>query len=94
MLECHQQYIDIQTVMRGSERCGVIYKQRCLAQVYDAATDMQYLNGIPDWITLLPGDFAIFFPHDGHVPGISCNETPVAVTKIVVKIPCHISTTP
>jgi biofilm protein TabA len=85
-IECHHDYIDIQSVLRGSERCGVIHKQRCLEQTYDAPTDLQKLHGIPDWITLLPGHFAIFFSHDGHMPAIINNDETVAVKKIVVKV--------
>jgi biofilm protein TabA len=34
------------------------------------------------YVTVKPGMFAIFFPQDGHAPGI----TPDGVKKVIVKV--------
>ena len=49
--------------------------------------DFQKLTGSVDFITLVPGMFTIFFPHDAHEPGVSSTSLAVAVKKIVFKIP-------
>jgi len=32
------------------------------------------------------GDFAVFFPNDVHMPGVSVTDRPTPVKKIVVKV--------
>lgn len=41
----------------------------------------------PSYLILQPGYFAIFFPQDGHMPGL-CATTPEPVRKVVVKVKC------
>ena len=50
---------------------------------YDAAIDMTLYDGAAtDYITVKPGMFALFFPEDGHAPGI----TPTGLKKIIIKV--------
>jgi beta-galactosidase beta subunit len=35
-----------------------------------------------DYLTIKPGMFAIFFPEDGHAPGV----TPDGLKKVIVKV--------
>jgi len=88
-LECHRKYIDIQYVMRGSERIGVCGKDRCRAREreYDEAKDLQMLEGEADFITLGPGCFAVFLPQDAHLPGLRHENKNEKVRKVVVKVP-------
>ena len=86
-IECHRKFIDVQIIVRGEEKIGVTHKQFCVEQPYDDGNDLQKLTGRVDFITLAPGLFAVFFPHDAHEPGVTSGTEAVAVKKIVFKIP-------
>ena len=50
---------------------------------YNAEKDITFFEGLAEtYITVKPGMFAIFFPQDGHAPGI----TPEGVKKVIVKV--------
>jgi len=83
--ETHQQYIDIQMPLSGSETIGWIAADECkrVAQSYDAAKDIAFFEERPTtYVTLHTGQFAIFFPQDGHAPGIATGS----LKKIIVKV--------
>lgn len=84
-LETHNVFIDIQIPLSGTEVMGYTAAADCLpahAQ-YDADKDITFFEGLAqDYIAINPGMFAIFFPQDGHAPGIS----PTGVKKIIVKV--------
>ena len=86
-IECHQKYIDIQLVTRGSEKIGICHKNDCTAGSYDADKDYQKLKGTVSWLILRPGYFMIFFPQDGHMPQIHTARKQELVRKIVFKVP-------
>jgi biofilm protein TabA len=86
-IECHQNHIDIQIVAHGAEQIGFCAKSSCKAGPYDTAKDFQKLVGKPDWLTLRPGHFALFFPDDGHMPKVRCAEWDGMIRKIVIKVP-------
>lgn len=86
-IECHRKYIDVQIIASGEEFIGIASKNLCVEQPYDDSKDLQKLSGKVDFITLLPGFFTVFFPHDAHEPGVRSGIEPVAVKKIVFKIP-------
>lgn len=86
-VESHRKYIDVQIIAWGEEKIGITHKQFCLEQPYDEGKDLQKLTGRVDFITLVPGFFAVFFPHDAHEPGVTSGTAAVAVKKIVFKIP-------
>ena len=45
--------------------------------------DITFFEGLAEtYIAVKPGMFAIFFPQDGHAPGI----TPDGVKKVIVKV--------
>lgn len=82
-LETHNEYIDIHVPISDAEVMG--YTQRCdlPAATYDAAVDMTLYEGLAtDYITVKPGMFTLFFPGDGHAPGI----TPTGLKKIIIKV--------
>jgi YhcH/YjgK/YiaL family protein len=84
--EAHRRYIDIQLMVRGVERIGVANLSAMKDdEPYVAERDVAFFHGAGDLITLLPGTFAIFFPHDAHQPGIAVAE-PVQCRKVVVKV--------
>jgi len=93
-IECHRKYIDLQIIAWGEEKVGIKHKQFCVEQPYDEGKDLQKLTGLVDFITLVPGVFAIFFPHDAHEPGLTPGSVAVAVKKIVFKIPVRTESEP
>jgi YhcH/YjgK/YiaL family protein len=87
VIECHRKYIDIQFIVKGAELIGVCNKANCKAARYEPKRDFQRLEGKSDFITLRAGHFAIFMPHDGHMPCLMRDRRSEKVRKIVVKVP-------
>jgi biofilm protein TabA len=93
-IECHKRYIDIQIIVDGIEQIGICAKNECkIIDEYDEEKDLEKLEGKIDLITLKNGSFAIFFPQDGHVPGLKIGNKENRVKKAVFKIPAKISVT-
>lgn len=86
-IECHRKYIDIQMVLKGTERIGVCAAQSCKQLSYDEEKDFQELEGRVDFLTMKAGDFAVLYPCDGHMTKVKYEEEPEEVKKIVVKVP-------
>lgn len=85
--ESHRRYIDIQYIGIGAERLGhsPIENLRITHPFDDARDLIKYAGAGGDFLTLREGQFAVFFPHDGHMPGIRI-DGPAAVRKVVVKV--------
>ena len=50
---------------------------------YNVEKDITFFEGLAEtYVAVKPGMFAIFFPQDGHAPGI----TPDGVKKVIVKV--------
>ena len=82
-LETHNEYIDIQVPITGVEVMGYTQRADLPEAKYDATVDMSLYEGLStDYITVKPGMFTIFFPEDGHAPGI----TPTGLKKIIIKV--------
>ena len=61
-------------------------RSRCLQphEQYDAEKDIEFFDDVPDtYVTVLPGEFVVFFPDDAHAPLIGTG----AVHKVVIKVP-------
>jgi biofilm protein TabA len=87
-IECHKRHIDIQIVLDGIEQVGICNKNECkIIEEYNEEKDLEKLEGKTDLITLKNGCFAIFFPQDGHVPGLIIGDKENRVKKAVFKIP-------
>ncbi|MBF0227782.1 MAG: YhcH/YjgK/YiaL family protein [Desulfobacterales bacterium] len=86
-IECHRKYIDIQLILKGHEKIGICNKADCIEYEYNEKQDLQKLEGEVDFISLKSGVFAIFFPHDGHMPQVRHNDIEEVVKKVVFKIP-------
>jgi len=85
-LEGHREHIDIQLITKGSEKIGfALLTDQVEKEPYNGARDISFYHGNCDHLTLVPGDFAIFFPEDLHKPGIM-DKYLVEVKKIVIKI--------
>jgi len=86
-IECHKKYIDIQIISKGEELIGYCPVNTCISQPYIDEKDLQKLEGEVSYFTLTPDMFAIFFPHDGHMPCVRKGDSTSVVKKIVFKIP-------
>ena len=87
--EGHRKYIDIQYIISGVEVMDAIeIAQATPATEYNEEKDVTfYQSGKSTARAALTADhFAIFLPHDIHRPGLSLDNTPSTVKKIVVKI--------
>ncbi|KAA6350110.1 Toxin-antitoxin biofilm protein TabA [termite gut metagenome] len=84
-LETHNEFIDIQIPLSGVEIMGYTPGKDCqpIDAPYNAEKDITFFKGTSDeYISVKQGMFAIFFPQDGHAPGI----TPTGVKKIIIKV--------
>ena len=86
LLESHLKYIDVQYVHDGHEKIGItsLYNQNAV-KTYNSTDDYMLYKEPFDLITLKQGMFAIFFPDDMHLPGITAKET-TKVKKVVIKV--------
>lgn len=84
--EAHRRYIDVQYVVAGVERMGVSHISRMrVIQPYDPERELAIFDGDGDFFTVEAGMFAVFFPHDVHMPQLAAGA-PALVRKIVVKV--------
>jgi YhcH/YjgK/YiaL family protein len=83
--EAHRKYIDVQFVVRGSERMGHAPRSSLVPrQAYDVDRDVSLFEPGAAFVTIGPGSYAIFGPEDVHAPGGAVTE-PEVVRKVVVK---------
>jgi YhcH/YjgK/YiaL family protein len=84
-MEVHNNYIDIQLPVSKAETYG--WKARVELKEprdpFNEEKDIQFFfDKGTTLVTAVPGNFAIFFPQDGHAPCIGEGE----IRKVVVKI--------
>ncbi|EHM2228832.1 N-acetylneuraminate anomerase [Salmonella bongori] len=86
--ELHEQYIDIQLLLNGTERImfGIPGAARQCEELH-VEEDYQLCSKITDEqvVTLRAGMFAIFMPGEPHKPGCAIRE-PEEIKKVVVKV--------
>jgi YhcH/YjgK/YiaL family protein len=86
--EAHEQYGDIQVVFAGHEYCGHTARANLKSiQPYSAEKDVEkfaHPTQPASRLLLSPGQFCIFYPDDGHQPGVQVNG-PTEVIKVVIK---------
>lgn len=88
--ESHRNYIDVQVVLEGTERMELVDLARAgAATPYDATKDLIKYADAPDVsaLTVRPGEAAVFFPADVHMPGLAPGAGVGRVWKTVVKVP-------
>jgi YhcH/YjgK/YiaL family protein len=85
-LEAHKKYIDVQYVIIGEELMGYspLGNQQIL-DPYKEENDIEFYTGDKSFTKISEGMFAIFFPEDVHVPGISSGKIS-DVKKLVIKV--------
>jgi YhcH/YjgK/YiaL family protein len=84
-LETHNKFIDIQIPLSGVEIMGYTPAADCKPAdaAYNEEKDITFFEGLAEsYIPVKPGMFAIFFPEDGHAPGV----TETGVKKVIVKV--------
>jgi len=87
--EAHRRYADIQYVVEGVEMMGCAALDGLQAEdTYDAGKDLAFYRTPPDFsaIVVPAGSFAVFYPTDGHMPGIRIGSSNADVRKLVVKV--------
>ena len=84
--EAHKQYIDIQYMIKGSEKMGYTNAENIVTTVeYDREKDILFGTASGDFLTVKEGIFVIFTPQDGHMPSISIEKSE-KVKRAVVKV--------
>ena len=95
-VEAHRKYIDIQALLCGNER--MFYgagNSLEISEEYNADNDVVFYKYEPDktfGYSLTPGVFTIFFPEEGHMPGIASAAGVAPVKKVVIKIAAELLT--
>lgn len=85
--EAHEKFIDIQFILNGEEKIAYSPINILNEIVYNNKNDLKILKGeVKSFIHLKNNDFAIFFPEDAHMSGLSPEEIRVAVEKVIIKI--------
>lgn len=85
VIETHKKYIDIQMPILGVEKIGwkSAFELQEESSPYDEEKDIAFYVDRPTAFTkIYPGQFAIYFPEDGHAPGIGQGN----IRKVIVKI--------
>ena len=87
--EVHRAYIDVQFLVRGTEKIGFAIDtgRNVVAEDLLAERDLLFYTGMENesTLTMTPGSFAIFMPTDVHRPGCAVDQ-PQAFRKVVVKV--------
>lgn len=86
--EVHRKYIDIQYVIKGSEKMGygILDDFNEVVEEYDENRDVEFLNGEKfNFIDVNKGNFVVFYPQDVHAPMLSVDED-IEIKKVIVKI--------
>ena len=82
-IETHNNFIEIQIPLTGTELMGYMPRTDLAEAEYNAEKDVTFYPGhATDYLTVKPGMFAIFFPEDAHAPGV----TEVELKKVIVKV--------
>lgn len=85
-LEVHDAYIDIQVLVRGEREAFGWSPRAALVQPqgpFDTEADIRLFDDVPQtYYTLLPGQFTLLLPEDGHAPMVGEGS----VRKIIVKV--------
>lgn len=90
--EAHRDWIDIQYLVKGEERVRCLPLEYLTESLpYNESIDASFCieRGIKGHdLVIGSGYFAVFFPQDGHMPGLMIGG-PEKVKKVVVKVAIH-----
>jgi len=88
--ESHRKYIDVQVVFEGAEAMELADISRLtVRQPYHADRDVIVYADCTDAsiLRVQAGEAAVFFPADGHMPGLRTGNDATLVRKTVIKVP-------
>jgi YhcH/YjgK/YiaL family protein len=86
-IETHIKYIDIQVPVIGEESMGwkAAEELQAILHPYNEEKDVAfYADTCTAYLKLHPGQFTVFFPEDGHAPGIGKGDIRKIIAKIAV----------
>lgn len=86
-METHNNFIDIQVPVSATEQMGwkAAADMETITQAYDDVKDLTFFGDKATvMLNVKPLEFAVFFPEDGHQPGIVAGK----IKKVIVKIRC------
>ncbi|MFT3754282.1 MAG: YhcH/YjgK/YiaL family protein [Paludibacter sp.] len=86
-METHNQYIDIQVPVTGTETMGWIAGNKLneVTESYNADKDITFFaDKATNFIVVNPFEFAVFFPQDGHQPQIFEGTIKKLIVKVLV----------
>lgn len=86
-LEIHNEYIDIQALIEGTESIGWKMRSTCVLPVsaYEPEKDIQFFDDAPDsFLRIREAQFALFLPEDAHAPMIASGRLHKVVIKMAV----------
>ncbi|MDO4995161.1 MAG: YhcH/YjgK/YiaL family protein [Bacteroidales bacterium] len=83
-LETHNVMLDIQVPFNTAETMGFTPRRDLPQGEYNAENDITFYEGLAElYVTVHPGEFAIFLPQDGHAPCIAPGKE---VQKVIFKV--------
>ena len=86
LAEAHQQYLDIQYIVKGKEVVGWADLEACrLEGEFNVEKDIGRYSGPFEYITIQEGVCYVAFPEDAHMPGRHL-DVPNDFVKVVVKL--------
>lgn len=88
--ESHRKFVDVQIIFEGEELMEVADIEKMKPRMeYDATRDLITYEDNTDASALrvFPGQAAVFFPTDAHMPTLRVREAGGVVRKCVIKIP-------
>ncbi|HEY9003740.1 MAG TPA: YhcH/YjgK/YiaL family protein [Mucilaginibacter sp.] len=84
--ESHRKYIDLQYVINGEEKIGVVpLSKATVTEPYNEAKDVAHYSSDGTYYIATPKEFFLFFPADVHRPNIKVDGYD-QVKKLVIKI--------
>src|SRR5690606_10129714 len=86
IFEAHRKYLDIQVMLYGEERMGILPLSLTTPGTYEPDRDFLPISGNPDLLRFPAGFFMIFHPQDAHMPGVQTESGISKVRKAVFKV--------
>lgn len=86
-IEAHRRFIDIHVPLSGEETIGwaSVSDLKNIIRPYDEEKDIIFYGEAPQCLLpIFPGQFAIFFPEDGHAPNIGTGNHRKFCVKIAL----------
>ena len=88
-LEVHDKYIDLQLVLQGAERIGILERDACKNVSEDKLAEKDtlfYSDKYTEFVELNKGSYVVFDTDCAHVPCLKLSDCDGEVIKCVAKI--------